>query len=709
MLPALLLVMFGCGGGGSSTSAPSRLTLSAATLPTGTVGVAYSSTLSASGGTTPYAWTIASGTLPAGLSLSSQGVISGTPTANATSTFTVQVSDSAGSPQTATAQMAITIFSPLSVATTSLANAIVGKAYSATLQASGGETPYAWSTVAGQLPAGLSLSAGGTISGTPSESGTASVTFQVADSESPAAQATAQLSLTVVDTLTITTASLPNGILNQQYSAQLAASGGVTPYTWSVASGAPPSGLALSAAGTLSGTPTMSGSFTFDVQVADAETPAQTVTAQLGVTIAGPPPVLTEQYDNSRSGHDLTEAILTPSKVNVSSFGKLFSVTLDGMPYAQPLYVASVNIAGKGTHNVVYVVTEHDSVYALDADDNTGTDSSPLWQASFIDPANGITSISSTDTNCNNVVPEIGITSTPVIDPATNTLYVLAETKEHGQYFHRLHALDITSGAEKFGGPVAIQASVPGNGDGSSGGIITFDPLLHLNRPALLLANGSVYLAWGTNCDIRPAHGWVMAYDKSSLQQQAVWASTPNGQLGGIWMSGGGLAADAEGNVYVSIGNGTFDTSGTPTDFGDSIVKLTLSGGQLNVADYFTPYDEGTLEDSDTDVGSGGVLLLPDQTGAHPHELIAAGKGASLYVVDRDNMGHYNSSNNGQIVQDLLGVISGMFAVPAYWNGNVFFGSGGYPLQAFTLSNGLLSNGATSQGPSSLGYPAPRR
>jgi hypothetical protein len=364
-----------------------------------------------------------------------------------------------------------------------------------------------------------------------------------------------------------------------------------------------------------------------------------------------------------------------------------------------------VTIPARGTHNVIYIVTEHDTVFALDADSNTDGNATPLWQTSFIDPANGITTVSATDVNCNNIVPEIGITSTPVIDPATSTIYVLAQTKEHGQFFHRLHALDIATGAEKLGGPVTIQATYPGTGDGSSGGLITFDPLLHLNRPGLLLSNGSIYIAWGTNCDIRPAHGWIMAYDKTTLQQQAAWIDTPDGQLGGIWMSGAGVAADAAGHIFFSTGNGTFDTSGSPVDFGDSIVKLTLSGNQLTAADYFTPYDQGNLEDGDVDVGSGGVLLLPDQSGQHVHELIEAGKGKSIYVVDRDNMGQFNPVNNSQIVQNLVNVISGMFAVPADWNGNVYFGSGGYPMQAFSLTSGLLSTTPTSQSPTSLGYP----
>ena len=415
--------------------------------------------------------------------------------------------------------------------------------------------------------------------------------------------------------------------------------------------------------------------------------------------------VTTQANDNSRDGQNLSETILTPTSVGSGEFGKLFTVMVDGKVYGQPLYMPNVTIPGKGAHNVLYVVTEHDSVYALDADNNTGSNANPLWQASFINPTHGITTVSSHDVNCTVVGPEQGITSTPVIDPSTNTLYVVAQTKESGRFFQRLHALDITTGAEKLGGPIAIQATYPGSGDGSSGGILTFDPLQHLNRPGLLLANGNVYIAFASNCDNDPFHGWIIGYDKGSLQQQAVWVTTPNGGRGGIWTSGVGLAADVSGNLFASTGNGTFDTSGSPIDFGDSIVKLVQSGNQLTVADYFTPYDQLNLANNDIDVGSGGVLLLPDQTGAHAHELIAAGKEGTIYVVDRDNMGQYNPTDNSQIVQNITGQISGMFANPTYWNGNVYFGSGGEQVKAFSLAGGLLATPLTSQSPTLLGYP----
>lgn len=418
--------------------------------------------------------------------------------------------------------------------------------------------------------------------------------------------------------------------------------------------------------------------------------------------------VTTAHNDNFRSGHNTSETILTAQLVGSGQFGRIMSYLVDGYIYGQPLYVPNVTMPGQGVHNVVYVVTEHDSVYALDADVHTPGGPTPLWQTSFINPPGGITTVSPNDVNCDDgVIPEIGITSTPVIDTATNTIYVLAETKENGQFFQRLHALDITTGAEKNGSPTTISATYPGTGDGSSGGILTFDPLMELNRPGLLLNNGNIYIAWASNCDNSPFHGWIMTYDKTSLQQTGVWVTTPNGGLGGVWMGGAGLAADTEGNVFVSSGNGTFDTSGNPVDFGDSIVKLVSNSHGITERDYFTPYDQGNLSDGDEDLGSGGVLLLPRQPGAHLHELIESGKEGTIYVVDRDNMGHYNPDNNSQIVQSVTGQIGGIFGAPAYWNNNVYFAGVSDSLKVFSLTNGLLSSLPTSQSPVSFGYPSP--
>ena len=597
---------------------------------------------------------------------------------------------------------------PPAISTSSLPQGSVNAFYTASLTATGGQAPYSWSVTQGNLPAGLTLNgATGVISGTPTTLGTASFTVQVRDSQPTPASAQANLSIAITNSFKVTTSELPNGTVGTPYQATLSAGGGVPPYTWSLVSGSLPLDLTLSTSGVISGTPTAAGTWSFTVQVADSQSQMATATLPLTIAATAQGAVTTQHNDNFRTGQNLNETVLTPATVNSSQFGKLFSQSVDGYVYAQPLYVPTVNIPGKGVHNVVYVATEHEGVYAFDADSNTGSNSSPLWYSTFIDPAQGITTVSTNDVNCSDgVVPEIGITSTPVVDPATNTIYLLAETKENGSFFHRLHALDLSTGTEKFSGPVAIQGSVPGSGAGSSGGMVAFDPLQHLNRPGLLLTSGgNIFLAWASNCDNPPFHGWVMAYDKTSLHQTGIWATTANGDGGGIWTSGAGLSADGSGSVYFATGNGTFDTNGTPVDFGDSVVRMAASASGLTVADYFTPYNQQELANNDEDVASGGSLLLPDQPGPHPQELIQVGKEGSIYVIDRTAMGHYNSHNNSQIVQNLTGQIGGIYGLPAYWNGNVYFAASYDNLKAFSLTNGMLSAVPTSGSPTGFHYP----
>lgn len=411
--------------------------------------------------------------------------------------------------------------------------------------------------------------------------------------------------------------------------------------------------------------------------------------------------VTTFQYDNTRTGQNTQETVLTPSNVNVSQFGKLFTVPVDGYVYAEPLYLSNVAIAG-GTHNVVYVATEHDSMYAIDADNGA-----ILWQQSFINPAAGVTTVSSTTVRCTDLVPEIGITSTPVIDPNSGTIYFLTKTTESGGQVQRLHALDTSTGAEKFGGPVVIAATVNGTGDGGS--TVSFNPLTQLNRPGLLLDHGHVILGWASHCDNSPYHGWVMSYAAGSLVQDAVFNAAPNGTDAGIWQSGDGIASDANGNLYFATGNGTYDGDASG-DYGDSIVKLSPpSAGKFNVADWFTPYNQGTLNAGDVDLGSGGVLLLPDLPGGatHPHLLVQQGKGGTIYLLDRDNMGQYCSgcSRNSQIVQEIVGASAGLWGAPGYWNGNLYWGAGRdgtgtESLKAYSFnanSSGLLSTTPTSR------------
>ncbi len=438
--------------------------------------------------------------------------------------------------------------------------------------------------------------------------------------------------------------------------------------------------------------------------------------AVLGLSVAtisasGQVSMTTSRNDNSRDGQNLNETILTPDNVNVNGFGKLFSHDVQGYVYAQPLYVPNVSIPGLGTHNVVYVATEHDIVYAFDADDNTGLNANPLWHASFIAPKKGITTVSSGDVSCGDLIPEIGITSTPVIDKESGTIYVVAKTKENGKFFQRLHALDITTGRERKGSPVEIKAQVKGNGEGSNHGVLSFDPLREAQRPGLLLQNGTIYIAWASHCDNQPYHGWVMSYNEKSLKQTGVWNSTPNGGLGGVWQSGTGIAGD-DSYVYFATGNGTYDGKKGGNDFSDTVAKLgPAKDNQLPLVDWFTPFNQAYLSDGDIDVGSGGVLLLPDQKQGAPHEhlLIQVGKSGSIYLIDCTKLGHFRPKNNKQIVQDLENAIGGLWATPAWWNNNVYFGGSGDLLRQFSFdpSTGLLSTGAVYVSPTYFGFPGP--
>lgn len=418
--------------------------------------------------------------------------------------------------------------------------------------------------------------------------------------------------------------------------------------------------------------------------------------------------VLTYQYDASRAGVNANETALTPGNVNSNQFGKLFSYPVDGYIYAQPLYVPNVNIAGKGVHNTVFVVTEHDSVYALDADGPGGASAAPLWQVSFLNPAAGVTSVPFTDTGCDQIVPEIGITGTPVIDPQSGTIYLVAMTKESGNrgvnYVQRLHALDIASGAERAGGPVVIQASTPGTGDGGSTDV--FQPKNYKQRPGLLLLHGVVYTAWSSHCDIGQYHGWLIGYDAQSLQQVSVHNSTPNGNEGSLWASGAAPAADAAGNIFVVSGNGDFDYASGGPDLGESYIKLATASG-LAVSDYFTPFNQQSLNNGDVDTGSAGVAFIGDEAGsaAHPHLMVGAGKEGRIYLLDRDHLGGWQSGSDSQIVQSIPGAIPGVFGNPAYFNKTVYFCAAGDSLRAFPIANAQMATAPSSHSPTAFGYP----
>jgi len=436
--------------------------------------------------------------------------------------------------------------------------------------------------------------------------------------------------------------------------------------------------------------------------------------AKQSTTPPPPPPALgvnvtTYHNDTARTGQNLGETMLTSSNVNSSSFGKLFVISVDGRVDAQPLYLTQVSIPNHGTHNVVYVETEHASVYGFDADNGT-----LLWQVSML----GAGETTSDDHGCGQITPEIGITSTPVIDSKAGphgTIYVVAMSKDGtGNYHQRLHALDVTTGAEKFGSPQNIQASFPGTGDNSSGGNVVFAPGQYAERAGLLLLNGVVYTGWTSHCDIRPYTGWIMGFDQSTLAQVSVLNVTPNGNEGSVWMSGAGLAADTSGNIFVLDANGTFDTTldanGFPSqgDFGNAFLKISTANSGLAVADYFEMFNQGAENGSDEDLGSGGALVLPDLTdglGHTRHLAVGAGKDSNIYVVDRDAMGKFSPSQNN-IYQELQGALSGsVFSMPAYFNNTVYYGAVGDNIKAFAISNAQLAVAPASQTGNAFGYP----
>jgi hypothetical protein len=417
--------------------------------------------------------------------------------------------------------------------------------------------------------------------------------------------------------------------------------------------------------------------------------------------------VLTYHNDNARTGQYLNETILTPSNVDASTFGKVGFFPVDGKVDAQPLYLSGVSISGQGTHNVLYVATEHDSVYAFDA-----ASGAVLWQVSLL----GSRETTSDDRGCAQVTPEIGITATPVIDPSrgpNGALYVIAMSMDDsGNYFQRLHALDVASGAELFSGPTTIQASFPGTGDNSSGENVIFDPKQYKERPGLLLLNGQIYTSWSSHCDDRPYTSWVMAFDASTLAQTSVLNLVPNGSEGGIWMSGAGPSADSANNIYFLEGNGDFDTTldanGFPSqgDFGNAFVKLSTSDS-LHVTDYFATWNTVSQSNEDLDLGSGGAMVLPDMTdssGNVRHLALGAGKDSILYVMDRDQMGKFDPSANHDY-EEVTALGGSVFSAPAYFNNSVYFGAVGDNIKAFSITNAQLSKNPTSQTADSFGYP----
>ncbi|MGB6608170.1 MAG: VCBS repeat-containing protein [Acidobacteriaceae bacterium] len=428
----------------------------------------------------------------------------------------------------------------------------------------------------------------------------------------------------------------------------------------------------------------------------------QTTVATRGVDVT------TYHFDIGRTGLNPNETTLTSSNVTSSKFGLLRLLGVDGVVDAQPLYLSNLTAGGQ-QRNVVFAVTEHDSVYAFDAD--TGAQ---IWKTSVL----GANETTSGDHGCSQITPEIGITSTPVIDRTAGpngTIFVVGMSLDKsGVYHQRLHALDVTTGAELANSPTEIQAKYPGTGENSSGGNVVFDPGQYAERVGLLLMNGTIYMGWTSHCDIDPYTGWLMAYSESTLAQTSVLNLTPNGSEGSIWMAGTGLAADSSGNIYFLDANGTFDStlnaSGFPTsnDFGNAFLKISTTGGKLAVADYFETYNGISESSQDEDLGSGGALVLPDITdssGTVHHLAVGAGKDQNIYVVNRDSMGKYNSQNNSAAYQAIVGAIGGVWSMPAYFDNTVYYGAVSDNLKAFPITNAKLATTASVKSANTFAYP----
>jgi hypothetical protein len=427
-----------------------------------------------------------------------------------------------------------------------------------------------------------------------------------------------------------------------------------------------------------------------------------TKSASANVAVNGFSGMLRWHNDLAGTGQNQSETALTTSNVNQNSFGKKATYQLDDQSFTQPLFVSNVPFPGAGPHDAIYVATENNTVYAFDA---KGQASGPFWQKTLT-PSNAhvVDGNSTAGGQGGPITPNVGITGTPVIDGSSGTLYVVAVSQVNGVHRHQLHALDITTGNEKFGGPVDIKASVPGTGAGSNNGQVSFDATLELQRCALTLVNGVVYIAWASYQDFGNYHGWVMGYDASTLKQVRVWNATPDGSKGGIWMSGAPLTADSSGNLYLVVGNGSFDADKGGKDYGDSIVKLTPNGGGFTISDYFTPFDQANLAATDFDLGSSGLTLLLNQGLG-----VNAGKAGKIYLVDLNSMGGFQSGSDSQIVQSIGGAVGTGpddldYSTAAYWNGNVYYVGNQDKVKQFQLSNGKLSTSPISS-TNTYGYP----
>ena len=691
------------------------LAISTDSLPAGQVGTPYSATLQAAGGNPPYSWSMSSGTLPAGISLDTSGVISGTATAAASnSPVTFLLKDSSNPAQSLSTTLAVNFtVAALTVTTTSLPNGHIGSFYTTTLAATGGLPPLSWSRTSGALPAGLALDASGVISGTPTAPANQTpLTFKVQDSGVPAQSKSVDLLMTVAASISVTLSPRTAGLTVGQALALTATTNDNAGVNWTIS----PTGGSLQPTASLSGAkvtltaPATAGVYT--VTATSVSDPSQSAAIKVGVTdLAG---VLTYHNDLARDGVNSREYALTTTNVKTGAFGKLFSCVADGAIYAQPLWISNLTVNG-AKHNAVFVATQHDGLFAFDAD------ASPcvtLWSASLVDSKHGGTAGEVTvpsgptghkvGSGYGDITPEVGITGTPVIDAARSALYVVSKSMsaDGTQFYQRLHAIDLATGSEK-GTPLAIAATFPGTGDGGS--TVAFNPQQQAQRPGLAFVNGTIYIAWASHEDNDPYYGWVIGYtfNGSGFVQSSVLNVTPNAGFGGIWMSGSAPAADANNNLYVLTANGDFDaaSSGAPTkDYGDSLLKLSSN---LTITQYFTPANQASDNANDLDFGAGGAAVLADLPAGSPvtHLVIGGGKDGNLYVLNRDTLG--GCCNDSHAVQKINIGAFGIFATGALWNNNLYIASPGGNLSAYQLNTATakFTTSPTSVSSGSYGFP----
>ena len=714
MLGILGVLFDGCGSNSNTIAPVSLRILTQSPLPNAQVGVPYSEMLMASGGSTPYKWALTSGTVPKGLAFdASAGVISGTPSQAINGTnLTFSVTDSSTVPQTQTVMLSFTVSNatPVSIAVTPANPSVtVGKTqqFTATGTYSDNSTQNLTSSVTwassnisiatiNSTGLATAATAGATAISATMGGVVGSTTFTVVSTSSISVSISPKRGgLTVGQTLSVT-ATVANDPLGQgvtwsatggSFSLSTTASGAATSYTAAATAGV----YAITATSLSDGT--------------------KNASVTIGVTdLAG---VFTYHNDLSRDGSNMSEYALTGSNVTSATFGKLFSCTVDGAIYAQPLWAANLTVGGF-KRNVVFVATQHESLYAFDADVSV-TPCVPLWHVSLIDAAHGgSTAESSVPSGIGGLVgagyggitPEVGVTGTPVIDPASNTLYVASKSviASGPTFVQRLHAIDVTTGNERSGSPTTIAATYPGTGDG--GTTVTFNPRTQLQRPGLALVNGTVYIAWASHEDTPTYYGWIMGYSASSLSQVSVLNVTPNVGYGGIWMGGGAPAADSSNNIYLLTGNGDFDatnTTGPTNDYGDCFLRLSSS---LGVSSYFSPSDQASDNASDQDFGGGGAAVLVDLpivAGKPNHLVIGGGKDGFLYLLNRDALGGSGDGN----AWEKVAFGNGIFSTGAFWNSNFYLAGAGGNLKAYVFDPTARRFNGSPNSQSNISYSFP--